>query len=133
MTTAAMEDEAEVTVLESVEICESVCAFTLVVCVEATDASEDEAFCTSVSVASDPELKPAPVSVRVPLFQTSAASVPNDESVRPVKFQMVAGSMAKSELEAFPTTRLVLLFTLVVPAEIADASDEVAVTRAESV
>ena len=99
-----------------------------------TSATTDElAFCTSDWTASDPELKPAPVRVRVPLVQTSAASVPKLDKVRPVKFQIAVGSMANKDDEAFPTTRLVLLFTLVVPAEIADASDEVAVTRAESV
>ena len=47
-----------------------------------TAATDDEADCTSERVASDPAVRPAPVSVRVPFVQTSDASVPKDESVR---------------------------------------------------
>ena len=62
--------------------------------------TDEDAFCTSVSVASEPELKPAPVSVLTPFVQTSAASVPNDESVRPVKFQTLNGIEVASDEEA---------------------------------
>ena len=54
----------------------SVCAFTLVLTPEIALPSDDDAFVTSVCVASDPLLKPAPVSVRVPALHTSATSVP---------------------------------------------------------
>jgi hypothetical protein len=42
----------------------------------------DVALPMSVWVASEPELKPAPVSVRVAELHTSTASVPNEERVR---------------------------------------------------
>ncbi len=44
--------------------------------------SELEAVWTSDNVASDPEVRPAPVRVRVPLVHTSAARVPNPVKVR---------------------------------------------------
>ena len=108
------------------EVCESVCALTRAF-------TDEDAFCTSVSVASEPLERPAPVSVLTPFVQTSAASVPKLDKVRPVKFQIAVGSMANKDDEAFPTTRLVLLFTLVVCAEATDASDEVAFCTSESV
>ncbi len=43
--------------------------------------TDEEAFCTSDKVASDPDVKPAPVSVLVPLVHTSAARVPKPVSV----------------------------------------------------
>ncbi len=89
------------------------------------------------------------VSVRVALFQTSAARVPNELSVRVPLAQTLAGTAAiwaASEVEAvstaapvlaftrptidddaIATTVLVVLFTLAVPAVMAEPSEEVAV------
>jgi len=56
---------------------ESVLLFTLAVPAETALAIDEDAVVTSDWVASDPLESPAPVSVRVPLVHTSAASVPN--------------------------------------------------------
>jgi hypothetical protein len=47
-----------------------------------TAATDEDAVCTSDNVASDPALKPAPVRVRVPAAQMSAAILVPDVSVR---------------------------------------------------
>ena len=72
--------------------------------------SDEEAELTSDKVASEPEVRPAPVRVRVPLVQTSATRVPKDDRVRPEADQIAVGRVAKSEEEALPT--MVLVFTL---------------------
>ncbi len=114
--------------------------------------TDDDAFCTSDCTASEPESKPAPVRVRVPLPQTSEASVPNEVRVRAPDAQTLVGTneiaeetdeiaaprevearlvfaftSATTELEALPTVVLVLLFTLAVPAEIAAEREVLAV------
>jgi hypothetical protein len=122
----------------------SVCAFTFVVTPAVavlvfpltTAATEVEALWTSVRVASDPELRPAPVSVRVPAAQMSAAIEVPEVSVRVADAQTAAGiavievasevSELPSELEALFTIVFVFVFTTA-------ASDEVAVASAVSV
>ena len=84
---------------------------------EATAAArDDEAFVTSLCTASEPELRPAPVRVRVPLVQTeeavSAARVPKPVRVRPAKFQTLNGIEVASDVEAARTTLFVLAFTV---------------------
>ena len=86
--TAAREEEAVFTVL-------FVFAFT-------TAAMDEEAFCTSLSVARLPLVSPAPVSVRVPFVQTSAASVPKPVSVRVPEAHMSAASVPKVVSERVP-------------------------------
>lgn len=97
-----------------------------------TAATDVEAELTSLSVASDPDERPAPVRVRVPLVQTSAASVPKPVRVREPEAQTFAGMEVMDEAteamdvprdeEAVPTTELVLVFTTA-------ARDEVAAAR----
>ena len=104
---------------------------------------------------------PAPFNVFVATFQTSAASVPNDESVRVLLAQTAVGMVAArdelavrtvelvfelivetadetcefvlalmtaaNDVEAVRTVEFVLLLTAVVPAPIAEPSDELAV------
>jgi hypothetical protein len=82
---------------------------------------------TSLSVASDPLERPAPVSVLVADAHTSEASVPNVERVRVVLLHTALGRRAKSDEEAFPTVVLVFAFTLAVPAVIAAAIEVEAV------
>ncbi len=82
------------------------------------EASDDEAELTSDTVASDPEVRPAPVRVRVPFVQTSVTRVPKDDRVRPEADQIAAGKAAKSEEEALPTTVSVLAFTAEVTAAV---------------
>ena len=82
---------------------------------------ELDAVCTSVRVASEPEERPAPVSVRVELSHTSAARVPKPVSVREVYAHTFAGmlvievlieeSVEPSEVEAVRMALLVLVFT----------------------
>ena len=108
-----------------------------------TAATDDDADCTSERVASDPAVRPAPVSVRVPFVQTSDASVPNEVRVRVPDAQTSAGIDASDEtidasvelvapipaprdVEAVRTFALVFAFTTA-------ATDEVATARAESV
>lgn len=99
--------------------------------------TEDDAFCTSVSVASEPDESPAPVSVLVPLFQTSAARVPNPVRVRVPDAHTAAGmpvtevasteSVEPSDVEAVRTWRFV--FALITAA----SDDDAVVTVPESV
>lgn len=57
--------------------------------------TEDDALCTSESVAREPAVSSAPVRVRVAELQTSVASVPKLESVRvPAAHTAVAVSTA---------------------------------------
>ncbi len=118
-TTAAIEDDAM-----------SVCAFTPVVTPAVAElvlaftsaTTEDDAVCTSDCVASDPALRPAPVSVRVAEDQTSVASVPNEESVREEYAQTFAGIEvieAASDVEA----AFVLALTTAATDEVAVASE----------
>ena len=98
---------------------EAVCTLVLVFAFT-TAAIELEAVCTSSSVARLPEVSPAPVSVRVPEVQTSAASVPKPVSVREPAAQTFAGievmdeamveSVEPSEVEAVSTVAFVLVF-----------------------
>ncbi len=126
--------------------------FTLAVPAAMAEAREDVAVSTSDRVASEPDVKPAPVSVRVPLVHTSAARVPKPVRVRVPAAQTFVGievideaievrvepsdveavfvlalTRPTMEDEAIATTVLVLLFTLAVPAVIAEPRDEVAV------
>ncbi len=86
---AAMEAPIEV---DAVRTCALVFAFTtaaidveaLPVVAFTSATTDDDAFVTSDCVASEPEVSPAPVRVRVATLHTSAASVPKDESVRDV-------------------------------------------------
>jgi hypothetical protein len=89
-----------------------------------------------VSVASEPELKPAPVSVRVPAAHISAAMEVPEVRVRVAAAQTLIGiavietasevSDEPSEDDAAVTMLFVFPFTTA-------ASDEVAVARAVSV
>ena len=54
----------------------------------------------STFVAREPDVRPAPVRVRVAEIQTSEASVPKDESVRTLEFQTFVGIVSASEVEA---------------------------------
>jgi hypothetical protein len=84
---------------DAVPILLSVLALTVVailpVCVfvfELTcEVIELDALCMSDNVAREPEDKPAPVNVRVPLFHTSATSVPNVVILRDPYAHIVAG------------------------------------------
>ena len=84
-----------------------------------TEASDDVAVWTSESVAREPEVSPAPVSVRVAADQTSEARVPKVVRLRDPKLQMVAGRLViilPIEVEAFETCVLVFELTaLVIP------------------
>jgi hypothetical protein len=91
-----------------------------------TDARDEVAVVTSESVARDPEVRPAPVKVRVVAVQTSAAREPKVESVLDENAQIDAGSEAASELDAEATTALV--FALMTA-----ASDVVAIPTRVSV
>ena len=55
------------------------------------EVTEVDALCTSESVAREPAVRPAPVSVRVAADQTSEASVPKVVSDRDPKAQTEAG------------------------------------------
>jgi hypothetical protein len=95
----------------------SVCAFVATVPADTATPSDDEAFCTSPSVASDPTDSPAPVSVRVPDVQISAASVPKVVSERPEYDQMSDGMLASvvaSELIDEPSVLTAVLTALFV-------------------
>lgn len=122
----------------------SVCAFTFAVTPAVavfvfaltTAAIELDAALTSDWSASEPELKPAPVSVRVPFVHTSAASVPNVVRLRVPFAQTLPGiaviddasvvRVEPSDVEAVNTALLVFPF-------ITAASEVVAVTSAVSV
>ena len=120
-----------------------------------TAATDDDADCTSERVASDPAVRPAPVSVRVPFVQTSDASVPNDVSVRVPAAQTFVGIEAiddateamdaPRDVDAVRTVAFVFAFTKE-PREVdaartiafvfpftTDATDDVAVASALSV
>ena len=82
-------------------------------------APRDEvAVVTSDKVASEPEVRPAPVRVRVPLVQTSATKVPNDERVRPEADQIAVGIVAKSDDDAVRMALSVLALTAEVTAAV---------------
>jgi hypothetical protein len=102
-----------------------------------TAATELDAVETSDAVARDPELRPAPVSVRVPFTHTSAARVPNVVRLRVPFAQTAAGIPVTdaateaiedpSEEEAVFSEVFVFALTATVPAETAAPSDELAV------
>ena len=82
-----------------------------------TDARDEVAVVTSESVASDPEVRPAPVKVRVVAAQTSEATDAREVKVLDENAQIDAGRDAASELEAEATTALVFALTAeVIPA-----------------
>lgn len=89
-TCATMDDEAVVSVAESAATWLFVLPFT-------TAATEDVAVARSVTITSDPDVRPAPVSVRVPLVHTSAASVPNPVRSRDEYAHTFAGTFARIE------------------------------------
>lgn len=94
-----------------------------------TAAIEEEAVCTSESVAREPEESPAPVRVRVPFVHTSAAKVPKPVSVRLPAAQTLEGmsaieavmleSVDPSEVDAVSTAAFV--FALMTAAREEDA------------
>lgn len=86
----------------------------------------DVALSTSERVASEPDVSPAPVRVRVAEPQTSDARVPNDVSVLPLKAQILAGKVAARDEEAVAISLSVFAFTL-------EATEEEAVETSESV
>lgn len=135
-------------------------AFTLVISALIALPSDDDAVVTSDWTARLPEERLAPVRVRVPLVQTSAASVPNPVSVRLPAAHTFAGmevmddvievNVAPSEVEAVSTCAFVLAlileaseleavnrdafvfaFTLAVSAVIAEPKDEEAVVTSD--
>ena len=83
-----------------------------------TDARDDDAVVTSESVARDPEVRPAPVRVRVVAVQTSAASVPKVERVLAEYAQIDAGRDAARDDDAEATTALVFALTAEVMPEV---------------
>jgi hypothetical protein len=123
---AVMEDAIDVSDAPSELEAMSVCAFTFVVTPAVavlvfpltTAATEVEALCTSVRVASDPLERPAPVSVRVTLDQTLPG-------IAIIEVASVL-SEAPSDEDAVVTIEFVFPFTTA-------ASDEVAVASAVSV
>jgi hypothetical protein len=108
---------------------------------ELTDAVPDviaeprdvDAVVMSDCKANDPLSSPAPVSVLVVCVQTSAAREPNELSVRVEYVQIAPGSVANKDDEAVATLVSVLEFTAEVPADIAFASELVAIATRESV
>lgn len=60
-----------------------------------TEATDDVAVSRSVTITSEPEVSPAPVSVRVPFVHTSAASVPNPVRSRLEYAHTFAGTFAR--------------------------------------
>ena len=82
-----------------------------------TDARDEVAVVMSESVASDPEVRPAPVKVRVVAAQTSEATDAREVRVLDENAQIDAGSEAARELDAEATTALVFALTAeVIPA-----------------
>ena len=78
------------------------------------EVTEVDADWTSDKVAREPDVRPAPVSVRVAADQTYVAREPKVESEREPYDQIVAGSeviMLPIEVEAFPTCVFVLVLT----------------------
>ena len=97
--------------VEAARIAEFVFTFTPLVTAAVPRASDDEAFVTSDCVANDPLESEDPVSVRVPLAHTSAASVPNVVSEREADDQTLKGIFTASEDEAFQTVVFVFELT----------------------
>jgi hypothetical protein len=62
--------------------------------------TDDEALFTSDCSAKAPELRVAPVKVRVVLFHTSAINVPNVVKLRALYDQIDPGNVAKRDEEA---------------------------------
>jgi len=82
-----------------------------------TDARDEVAVVMSESVASDPEVRPAPVKVRVVAAQTSEATDAREVRVLDENAQIDAGSEAASDDDAEATTALVFALTAeVIPA-----------------
>ena len=100
---------------------------TVLVLVLIVDAIDEEAVVTSDWRAKAPISSPAPVKVRVVLFQTSATNVPNVVKLRALYDQIVAGSIENNEDEALPT----VVFTAAVPAVIADPREDEAVVTSD--
>ncbi len=108
--------------VEAVSTVAFVLLFTLAAAARTAELSEDVAVSTSDKVASEPDVKPAPVRVRVPLVQTSAASVPKPVRVLVPAAQTLAGmesielaideSEAPREDEAAVTTLFVLVLMI---------------------
>ncbi len=67
---------------------------------------DEVAVCTSLSVARLPLVSPAPVSVRVPFVQTSAAKVPKPVRVRVPEAHMSAASVPKVVSERVPFAQM---------------------------
>ena len=76
-----------------------------------TAAIEVEAVVTSESVASDPEVRPAPVRVRVVAAQTSEATDAREVRVLDENAHIDAGSEAARDDDAEATTALVFALT----------------------
>jgi hypothetical protein len=103
LTTKAIEEDAEPTTL-------FVFAFTLAFPAVIAEAIDEEAEVTSDCVASDPDVRPAPVSVRVPLDQTSAARVPNAVSVRVLSDQTLVGIEAIEDVMVASVVEMLVRF-----------------------
>jgi len=110
LTTAAIEVEAVLVLALTAAVPALIAAF-----------NDVDAVCTSERVASDPDVRPAPVKVRVPLVQTSAARVPKPVKVRVPAAQTFVGIDAIDdvmevrvepiEVEAVNTCAFVLALT----------------------
>jgi hypothetical protein len=109
-TTAASE-------LVAVSSAESVCAFTATVCAAVCEpvlaftiaATDDVAVWISPSVASEPLVRPAPVRVRVPFVQTSAANVPKVVRLRvPLAHTLAGMDVIEVATDAIAELRLVI-------------------------
>jgi hypothetical protein len=102
-TTAATELDAVATTL-------FVLLFTAVVPAVIALPNEEEAVLTSPCVAREPEVRPAPVRVRVPLFQISDTSVPTEVSVR-AAFDQTDVEIVDEETTVAPTVNVLSAFT----------------------
>ncbi len=97
-----------------VVIAEAMVLLTAVVTAAMLVESEVEALVTSDCTARDPDERPAPVSVRVPLAQTSAARVPNVVKDLVALDQTARGIVAPRDVEAVRTVALVLELIVVI-------------------
>jgi hypothetical protein len=104
--------------VEAFKTVKLVFAFTSAVPAMILAASEVEALVTSDCTARDPDVSPAPVSVLVPLVQTSAASVPKVVRLRAAEDHTANGIVAPRDVDAVKIALLV--FALI--EEIADAT-----------
>jgi hypothetical protein len=97
-----------------VDIAEAIWLLVFVLIADVLDAifavRDVDAFVTSDKVAKEPEVRDAPVNVRVPLAQTSATNVPNEVRVLVALFQIVLEIVVVDRFVA-PTTNVLSTFT----------------------